>query len=138
MRPKYRFDLKKCLTNLIPILKLCVIVLTKIIFVFLIHKNKYFIWLHIVQLSLIEPADWWPVHHSPWLTRLAWVGRLLVVNHKDNYFFLIKKIIHNFKIGFKFVKHFLNQTYILAVFNEALSKVILNSTTQINKCIMCV
>ena len=33
--------------------------------------------------------------------------------------------MHNFQIGFDFVKHFLPQTYILAVFNEKGSKVIL-------------
>ena len=33
--------------------------------------------------------------------------------------------MHNFKIGFDFVQHFLNQTYILAVFNDKTSKIIL-------------
>ena len=33
--------------------------------------------------------------------------------------------MYNFKIGFKFVKGFLIQTYILAVFNGGTSKVIL-------------
>ena len=33
--------------------------------------------------------------------------------------------MHTFQIGFYFVKHFLNQTYILAVFNHKMSKVIL-------------
>ena len=32
--------------------------------------------------------------------------------------------MHNIKIGFNFDKHFLNQTYILASFNEDMSKVI--------------
>ena len=33
--------------------------------------------------------------------------------------------MYNFKMGYNFVKHFLNQTYILAVINEKASKVIL-------------
>ena len=39
--------------------------------------------------------------------------------------FFVNKIMHNFQIGFDFVQHFLNQTYIFAVFNDETSKVIL-------------
>ena len=39
--------------------------------------------------------------------------------------FFVKKIMHNFKIGFKFVKTFFIVTYILAQFNGETSKVIL-------------
>ena len=60
-----------------------------------------------------------------------WEGRttckktcVTFVNQNDNYFFG-NKIIHNFKIGFNDVKHFLNQTYILPVFIEKASKMIL-------------
>ena len=35
--------------------------------------------------------------------------------------------MHNFKIGFNFVKHYLNQTYILALGNDETSKLILFS-----------
>ena len=39
--------------------------------------------------------------------------------------FFVNKIMHNFQIGFHFVKIFVNQTYILAVFNDETSKGIL-------------
>ena len=50
----------------------------------------------------------------------------------------VNKTMHNFKIGYNFAEHFLNQTYILAAFNEKASKAIsfwkinrfLRSTTQ--------
>ena len=39
-------------------------------------------------------------------------------------FLLIELLMHNFKIGFNFAKHyFLNQTYVLPVFNDKESKV---------------
>ena len=44
--------------------------------------------------------------------------------------FFVNKIMHNFKIGFKCVKDFLIQTYILAVFKGETSKVILFSYVQ--------
>ena len=47
------------------------------------------------------------------------------------------KIVHDFKIGFDFGKHFINQTYSLIAFNDELIKVVLlkkyrflRSTTQ--------
>ena len=45
------------------------------------------------------------------------------MNQNVNYF--ANKIMNNFQIGFDFVKHFLNQIYILDVFNEKASKEIL-------------
>ena len=44
---------------------------------------------------------------------------------KDKYYFFVFKTMHNFKIGYNFVKHFFNQTYIVVVFNEKASKAIL-------------
>ena len=42
---------------------------------YFIHKYKYLISVFSVQLSLIEPADWWYTA-LPWLACLERVGRL--------------------------------------------------------------
>ena len=66
--------------------------------------------------------------------RLEMVGRLchasLMLNFcicesKRQLLFFANKIMHNFQTGFDFVKTFLDKTYILAVFDEKASKVIL-------------
>ena len=45
------------------------------------------------------------------------------MKQNDNYHFFINKIMHKFKIGFDFVKHFFNQMYNLDIFNDEKSKV---------------
>ena len=57
-----------------------------------------------LQLSLIEPADWWYAALPGWLARLARVGRLFNIKYLyqgDKYYFFV-----NFKIGFTFFQHF--------------------------------
>ena len=68
------------------------------------------------DLSLIESAVNWDA--GAWRVaakqaRLRRLQRLFYemftfVNQIDKYYFFVNKIMHNFKIGFKFVKHFLN------------------------------
>ena len=65
-------------------------------------------------------TNWFVLRCSPWVARLARMGRLQrLLNIK--YLWIKNTIFFSLRVGFKFVKHFFsNQSFILAVFNDDL------------------
>ena len=109
---------------------LYIILLSKIIFAYLIRKWKFilfnvFSWPSCAWLNQLL-INWYAGAMAAKLQCLFY-EIFTLVNQIVEYYFLVSKIMHNFKIGFKFDKYFVIPTYILAVFKGETSKVILFS-----------
>ena len=95
IRPKYRFDLKKCLTKLNPILKLCIVFLSRNNICQIHDANiKY---LTVEQLSLIESAVGTQLASASEVGKVATPGKLLHLRIKTTIIIFVYIIMHEFK-----------------------------------------